>query len=394
MTWTYRIVSLVVAAALIAGMAVALRPQPLDVDVARVLRAPLEEKVVNDGRARVRERYTVSAPVAGTLARIDLNEGDVVEPAMVVARILPLPSPLLDARARQVAEQRLAAAVDTQKQADSTVVRADTALDQAHRDLARVEVLARDSTLPAAQLEQAQADARMRAAEQASARFSAKVAAHDIEQARAALERYSSRGNAEQFEVTSPVHGRVLHVLHKSEGVVEAGAPLVELGDPGALEIVVDVLSQDAVSVHPGMPARLLHWGGQAPLAAKVRRIDPSAFTKTSALGVDEQRVNVVLDPDGPPEAWQAVGDGFAADVEITVWSRPDVLQIPTSALFRHADAWAVFVVRDGRATTQRVEAGHRGALETEIVAGLDPEQTVIVHPGASVHEGTRVAFR
>jgi HlyD family secretion protein len=395
MTWTYRIVSIALAAALIAGISVALRSQPIDVDVARVVRAPLEQKVVSDGRARVRERYTVSAPVAGTLARIDLNEGDAVEPKMVVARILPLPSPLLDPRARQVAGQRLASAIATQKQTDATVTRAEAALDRARQDLARAEVLAREAILPPSQLEQAQADARMREAELASARFSANVAAHDIEQERAALERFSSKGApSEQFEVTSPVHGKILHVLHKSEGVVEAGTQLVELGDPRALELVVDVLSQDAVSIRPGMPARLLHWGGEAPLTAKVRRIDPSAFTKTSALGVDEQRVNVVLDPDGPQTAWQSVGDGFAADVEITVWSKPDVLQVPTSALFRHGDGWAVFVVRDGRAVTRSVEAAHRGALEAEIAGGLDADQTVIVHPGASVHDGARVASR
>lgn len=393
MAWTYRIVSLLLAAALVAAVVVALRPRALDVDVAPVLRAPLDQKVVSDGRARVRERYTVSAPVAGALARIDLNEGDVVEPGMVVARLLPLPSPLLDPRARQVAEQHLASAVDTQKQSDATVTRAQTALDQARRDQARIEALARDGALPASQLEQAQADARMRQAELASAHFAELVAAHDIEQARAALERFTAKSHtAEQFEVTSPVHGRVLHVLHKSEGVVEAGAALLEVGDAQALEVVVDVLSQDAVSVRPGMPARLLHWGGAAPLAAKVRRIDPSAFTKTSALGVDEQRVNVILDPDGPADAWQAIGDGFAADVEISIWSKPGVIQVPASALFRQGAGWAVFVVVGGRAAAREVQAGHRGALQTEIVEGLEPDETVVIHPGASVHESARVA--
>jgi HlyD family secretion protein len=395
MTWTYRIVSLVIGAGLVAAVVIALRPRPVDVDVASVVRGPLDQKVVNDGRARVRERYTVSAPVTGSLARIDLNEGDVVEPGTVVARLLPLPSPLLDPRAREVATHRLSSALDTQKQTVATVTRAETALDQARRELARVEALAKDGALPPAQLEQAQADARMREAELASAHFSEKVTAHDAEQARAALERYSSKGNpSEQFEVTSPVHGRVLHVLHKSEGVVDAGTALIEVGDPQALEIVVDVLSQDAVSVHPGMPARLVHWGGDAPLLAKVRRIDPSAFTKTSALGVDEQRVNVILDPDGPAGAWQAVGDGFAADIEITVWSKPDVVQVPTSALFRHDAGWAAFVVVNGRAVLRSMQIGHRGALQTEILEGLRTDESVVIHPGASVHDGTRVASR
>jgi HlyD family secretion protein len=275
------------------------------------------------------------------------------------------------------------------------VTRAEAALDEARRELARVDTLSKQGALPPAQLEQAEADARMREAELASARFSDQVAAHDIEQARAALERFSpSARPSEQFEVTSPVHGQVLHVLHKSEGVVEAGQPLLELGDPQALELVVDVLSEDAVAVHPGMPARLLHWGGEPPLSAKVRRVEPSAFTKTSALGVDEQRVNVILDPDGPPDGWRAIGDGFHAEVEITVWSHPDVLQVPTSALFRQGAGWAVFVVARGRAVVRGVQMGHRGALQTEILGGLAPDETVIVHPGASVHEGARVAPR
>jgi HlyD family secretion protein len=391
-----RIVSVLVVVALVSSILVVLLvPQPVPVDVALVEKGLLEQKVVDEGRARVRERYTVSSPVAGTLARIDLNEGDVVEPGMVLARLLPLPSPLLDPRARQVAVQRLASTVDTQRQTAATVARADTALEQARRELARVEALSKQGALPASQLEQAGADARMREAELASARFSEQVATHDIEQARAALERFAPGGHgSDQFDVTSPVHGQVLHVLHKSEGVVDAGKPLLEVGDPQALELVVDVLSQDAVSVRPGMTARLLHWGGAAPLLAKVRRVEPSAFTKTSALGVDEQRVNVVLDPDGPPDAWRSVGDGFSAEVEITVWSKPDVVQVPTSALFRHGADWAVFVVTDGKAVLRDVQTGHRGPLTTELLDGLRPEETVILHPGASVRGGIRVAHR
>jgi HlyD family secretion protein len=395
MKWPFRIISIVVAIALVGGILFALRPHPLDVDVARVVRAPLDQKVVDEGRARVRERYTVSAPVAGTLARIDLHEGDVVEAGMVLARLLPLPSPLLDPRSREVAVQRLASAIDTQKQAEATVSRDTTAQEQARRDLARSEVLAQKGALPPAQLDQTTADARMREAELSSARFSEKVAAHDIEQARAALERFTPGARpSEQFEVTSPVHGQVLHVLNKSEGVVEAGKALIELGDPAALELVVDLLSQDAVAVRPGMLARLLHWGGDSALTARVRRVEPSAFTKTSALGVDEQRVNVVLDPEGPKEAWRSLGDGFAAEMEITVWSKPDVLQVPTSALFRQGAGWAAFAVKDGKAVARPVEVGHRGALQTEILRGFEPDEVVIIHPGASVHEGAKVASR
>jgi HlyD family secretion protein len=395
MKWPFRIVVILLTAGLLAGVLFALRTQPIDVDVVRVVRAPLDQMVIDDGRARVRERYTVSAPVAGTLARIELNEGDAVEPGMVVARLLPLPAPLLDPRSRRVAGEHLASAIDAQRQAEATVSRAETAAEEAHRDLARVEALAKQGSLPPSQLDQSGADARMRDAELSSAHFGQQVAAHDIEQARSALERFGPGARAsEQFEVTSPVHGKVLHVLHKSEGVVEAGTALMELGDPRALELVVDVLSQDAVQVRPGMPARVLHWGRDQPLVAKVRRVEPAAFTKTSALGVDEQRVNVVLDPHDPVEAWASLGDGFAVEVEITIWSMPDVVQVPTSAIFRQGAGWAVFAVNGRRAVIRGVTIGHRGTPQTEIVGGLAVDETVIIHPGASVHEGASVAFR
>ena len=395
MTWTYRIATLLLAVLLLVGIVAVMRPRPIEVEVARVSRGPLEQKVVDTGRARIRERYTVSSPMAGTLARIELHEGDIVEPGSVVARLLPLPSPLLDPRSRRVAEQRLAASMDAQRQAHATVTRAEAAADHARRELNRAETLSKAGALPPAQFDQAASDERMREAELASARFLEKVATHDIEQARAALERFTpgARG-PEQFEITSPVHGQVLHVLHQSEGVVEAGAPLVEVGDAEALELVVDVLSQDAVAIRPGMAARVVHWGGERQLTAKVRRVEPSAFTHTSPLGVEEQRVNVLLDLDGPPEAWRPIGDGFAAEIEVTVWSRPDVLQVPTSALFRQARGWAAFTVEGARAVLRPVEVGHRGPLQSEILAGLRADEFVVVHPGASVRSGSRVAYR
>jgi HlyD family secretion protein len=395
MSWTYRIVAVLVVLALVTGATVALRPRPIDVEVARVIGAPLEQKIVDDGKARVRERYTVSAPVAGTLARIELHEGDVVEPGAILARLLPLPSPLLDPRSRQVAEQRLASSFDVQRQSQATVTRAETADEQSRRELQRVQQLAAQGALPAAQLDRAGADARMRESELASARFAERVATHEIEQARSALETFRPGARAtDQLEVTSPVHGQVLHVLHQSEGVVEAGAALIEVGDPQALEIVVDVLSQDAVELRPGMVARVMHWGREEPLDAKVRRVEPAAFTRTSALGVDEQRVNVILDIVAPLEQWRTLGDGFAVEVEITLWSRPDVLQVPISALFREGQGWSVFAVEGDRARSRHVEVGHRGALQSEIAAGLRPEEEVIVHPGASVRGGVRVEHR
>jgi len=392
---TRGIAAALVGLSLVGIVYVVLRPEPVEVDIARVERGVLEQTVIDDGKARVRERYTVSSPVSGTLARIELHEGDAVEPGTVLARLLPLASPLLDPESRKAAEQRLASAVDGSRQAQASIVRAQLARDEAGRDLARVEALAKGGSLAASELDQATVTARMKEAELASATFAARVAEHEIEQARTALARFTpGAAGSEELAITSPVHGRVLHVLHQSEGVVPAGAALLEIGDPRALELVADVLSQDAVAIQPGMPARIVHWGGDHPLPAKVRRIEPAAFTKTSALGVDEQRVNVLLDLDGAPDEWGALGDGFAAEIEIIVWSKHDVVQVPTSALFRDGDAWSVFLVSGDRAHLRRVDPGHRGPLETEILVGASPSDRVIMHPGTGLRDGVRVLVR
>jgi HlyD family secretion protein len=395
MKWISRTIIGLILVALFGAIVFALRPKPVPVEAVTVAAGPLEQKIVDDGRARIRERYTVSAPVAGTLARIELHEGDAVEPGTVLARLLPLPSPLLDRRARDVAGQRVASATDGHRQSQATLDRATEAAQTAERDLARMKELAARQAAPSAQVDAAQSDLRMKRAELESARFAERVAAHGIDEARAALETFAPRPRGtEQLLITSPVRGRVLHVLQKSEGVVSAGTALIEVGDPQALELVVDVLSQDAVQIRPGMVARAVHWGGGPTLAATVRRIEPAAFTRTSALGVDEQRVNVLLDLESPPEQWRALGDGFSTEVEITTWSRPDALQVPTSALFRNASGWALFVIDGGVARVRPVEVGHRGPLQTEVLSGVGAGERVIVHPGATVKNGVPVDAR
>jgi HlyD family secretion protein len=390
-----RSVVVVIIAALASVIVLAVRPQPVPVEAVPADVGLLEQKVVQDGHARIRERHTISAPVAGTLARIELHEGDPVEPATVLARLLPLQSPLLDPRAREVAGQRVASAGDAHRQALATLERARDAAEVSQQDLARTRELVAREAAPRTQLEAAQASERMRLSEVESAQFAERVAAHGVDEARAALETFSPHlHGAEQLVITSPVHGTVLHVLQRSEGVVAAGTPLIEVGDPQALELVVDVLSQDAARIRPGMPARALHWGGDAPLLASVRRVEPAAFTRTSALGVDEQRVNVLLDLDSPPEQWRSLGDGFAVEVEITLWTRPDALQVPTSALFRSGEGWAVFAVENGSARPLALELGRRGPLQTEVLSGVRPGERVIVHPGASVRAGSAVVAR
>jgi HlyD family secretion protein len=381
---------------LLVVISAAMRPKPASVEVVRAEVGPLEQQVVDDGRARIRERYTVSAPVAGTLGRIELHEGDSVEPGTVLARLLPLPSPLLDPRARDIAQQRVASAQDAHRQAAVTLERAKAAAEIAQRDFNRTRALASAEAAPQTQLDSAAAEFKLRKIEADSALFAERVASHGIDEARAALETFSPHAKGvEQLEITSPVHGKVLHVLHKNEGVVTAGTALIEVGDPEALEIVVDILSQDASQIRAGMSGRILHWGGDnPPLQAKVRRIEPAAFTRTSALGVDEQRVNVLLDLDSPPQDWRTLGDGFAVEVAITTWQKPDALRTPTSALFRDNSGWALFVVQKGRATLRHVDVGHRGPLQSEILGGLTAGEETIIHPGATVKNGVVVEAR
>ncbi|HVY46824.1 MAG TPA: HlyD family efflux transporter periplasmic adaptor subunit, partial [Minicystis sp.] len=228
----------------------------------------------------------------------------------------------------------------------------------------------------------------------ASARFAAKVAREQVRLARAALEAGKGGGRARRaVDVVAPAPGRVLHVQHKSEGPVAAGAPLVEIGDPTAIEVVADLLTTDAVHVAPGTPATLLGWGG-APLNGRVRKIEPSAFTRPSALGVDEQRVNVVIAFTDPRARWALLADGYRVEARLVVWQADDVTKAPVGAVFRRGDAWAAFVVDAGRARLVPVEVGHRGETEVEILAGLAPGATVVVHPGDRVKDGARVAPR
>jgi HlyD family secretion protein len=382
----------VAAALLVALLAYAVRPKPLPVQVAAVSRGSFRQTVEDDAKARVRERYTVSAPAAGSLARVDLHAGDAVETGTVLARLFPLVSPLLDPRLRKVAVERLASAREAHEQAVAAESRAGTAAALARTNLERTRSLVSKQAVAPLQLEQADAESRMRQSELDSMHFAERVAAHAVEEARAELESFGGKAGAgEQIKLTSPVRGRVLHVFRESAGVVSAGEPLIEVGDPALLEVVVQVLSQDAVALRAGMPATLGHWGGEGEIRGHVRRVEPAAFTHISALGVEEQRVNVVLDLDEPAAGGALLSDGFALEARILTWSGNDVVQIPTSALFRQGDGWAVFLVQGGKATVRKVTVGHRGPLSTEVLEGASVGDLVIAHPAPTLSPGTRV---
>jgi HlyD family secretion protein len=378
-----------------AGAVAALRPRPVPVDVARAARGPLVVAIEESGMTRVKDRYLVSAPASGLVSRLPLEAGDAVGEGDTLAEVAPALSPLLDDRTRAEAEARLGAAQSALGQVRAQAGRAQAARELAEQELARVRQLAAGNAVTAQAADQAAFEARMRAEELTSARFAGKVAQEEVRRARVALGRDGAgRARDRHVDVLAPVSGRVLRVLQKSAAVVPAGAPLLEIGDPAALEIVVDLLTTDAVHVQPGTPVVIGGWGGAGALAARVRRVEPSAFTRPSALGVDEQRVNVVVALVEPRERWAVLGDGYRVEARLELWRSEDVLQVPQGAVFRRGDGWAVFAVDGGVARLRPVTIGHRGETGVEILSGLEPGVTVAVHPGDRVKEGARVEAR
>ncbi|MET0411780.1 MAG: HlyD family efflux transporter periplasmic adaptor subunit, partial [Polyangiaceae bacterium] len=379
----------------VAGTLFALRPAPVPVDVAAALRGPLLVAVEESGVTRIKDRYVVSAPVAGELARIWLDPGDELQKGDVIARIAPALPPLLDERTRREARARLSAAVSALGQSRAQVGRATTAKELAERELNRDMMLALKGSIAPQGLDRTAFEARMRADELASATFAARVAEEEVRRARAVLEEAdTAQGETETADIPSPVPGNILKVLQRSAGLVAPGTPLFEVGDLARLEIVVDLLTTDAVQVEPGTSAEIIDWGSPRVLHGEVLRIEPSAFTKLSALGVDEQRVNVVITLTDPRERWLALGDGYRVRARIPLWRSPEVTKVPIGALFRHGDGWAVYRVEGRTAKLASVEVGHRGETEAEITSGLGPGELVAVHPGDRVAHGVRVEAR
>ena len=392
--WTKRGLLLLLVLVVIALIVVAAMPKPLPVDVAVVEQGPMQVTIDEDGYARVKDRHVVSAPLSGSLARIELDPGDEVKQGAVLARLVPLAPPLMDERTKSGAEARVAASVAGQKQVKAQIERAKATLEFAKAEAKRVRELADQGAIPRQQLETALLNERTAAAELDSLKFGARVATSEIEMARAALGRLSSKGDPdEQLEIPAPVTGRILKVMQTSEGVVQAGAPLLELGDPQALEIVVDVLTADAVLITPGATVTVDRWGGDS-LDARVRLVEPSAFTRLSALGVEEQRVNVVVDLIAPRETWSSLGDGYRVEAHIVVWEGDSVVKLPASAVFRQDGSWAVYRVEGEVAHLQLVEIGQRNGREVQILKGVEAGARVIIHPSDRIVEGVKVVGR
>ena len=382
-------------AVLVAGFAWALRPRPVLVEAAEVRQGQFAQTVDEDGKTRVRERYVVSAPLAGQLARIRLKAGDEVKAGAVVAQLSPSAPSMIDARTAGELMERVGAAQAALAAANANFARSEASLAQARADLDRQLKLEQQKFIAAAARERAELEVEVQARSVEAARFAVDGARHDLAQARAALVRAQDAAARPRpgttWPIESPVSGRVLRVLQESETAVAVGAPLMEIADPADLEVVADVLSTDGARIRPGA-AVLIEAGGEYRFSGWVRHVEPSAFTKVSALGVEEQRVNVVIDITSPRRRWASLGDQFRVDVRVTVFERADAVIAPVAALFRDGRDWAVFVVQEGRAVQRKVKVGARTSIDAWIEEGLQPGERVIVYPSDSVRDGRRVS--
>jgi HlyD family secretion protein len=372
----------------------AFRPAAVPADFATVGRGRLEVTVDEEGQTRVRDRYVVSAPVPGRMQRIELDAGDPVAAGKtVVATFMPTDPALLDVRTRAELEARVRAADAALGSARAEEGRAAAELAFAQSELERNRKLLEGGAIARRDLEQAERQAQALARAHQSAAFAVRTAQYQLDVARAALLQTRS-GQTHEIQLFSPVDGVVLRRLQQSAAVVPAGQPLLEIGNLQDLEIVSDLLSTAAVSVRAGQPVRIEQWGGDHPLRGTVRRVEPSGFTKISALGVEEQRVNAIIDFDDPPDRRPNLGDGFRVEVRIIVWAKDDVLKVPTSSLFRIGEEWAVYVAQDGIAHSRTVSVGQRSGAEAEILKGLSAGERIIVFPSDAIADGVRVAAR
>ncbi|MDE2345368.1 MAG: HlyD family efflux transporter periplasmic adaptor subunit [Gammaproteobacteria bacterium] len=390
----FRRAALLLLALLVAGAIIyAYWPAPVEVSVTKVSRGAMQVAVEEEGQTRVRERYIVAAPVAAYAPRIELHVGDKVEAHQELAVLEPLPPGVLDVRSRAASEARVA---QTQAALDAARKNAEAAKAGAQfagAELSRLRHLHAGGLISQSALEQAESEAQRTAATLAAANSSIQVAKYDLVAAQTML-RYDvgarSKGG-ERVPVRSPVAGVVLALNHENEGVVAPGEALITVGDPHALEVVADLLSSDAVRVHPGTHVVFTRWGGDASLLGRVRTVEPVAFTKISALGVEEQRVLVVVDFVSPENLWRRLGDGYRLEARFIVWESSDVLRVPASAVFQSGDGWAVVKVENGRLKIQPVKIGERGDEYNQVLGGLVAGDAVVTYPDDTLRAGERV---
>jgi HlyD family secretion protein len=372
-------------------------PRTQQVDLVPVARGPRQVTIEEEGRTRLKERFVISAPTAGILRRIDKKAGDPVKKGETVAVLEPLRSQALDPRSRASATTVVSAAEASLNMAMERERAATADADYSEKRAQRMTSLYSKGAVAKDQFDQTESEAKKARALQLSAKAAVEVARSELERAKSAVQNFASvkrTGENHTVDVPSPVSGAVFRIHRESEGVVNGGEPLMDVGDPGNLEVRVEVLSSDAVRIRQGMAVLFKRWGRDEPLTGRVRRVEPAGFTKVSSLGVEEQRVLVIVDLSSPPDLWRALGDGYRLEAHFILWEGKDILQVPTSALFRSGKDWAVFVEESGRARQRTVAVGQRTGLAAELLSGLREKERVVAYPDDAIVDGTRIRPR
>ena len=372
-----------------------LKPKPIPVETAEVTRGALTVHVVEEGKTRIRNRYIVAAPVAGNMRRVTLKAGDEVKAGETLLTVIePGLAPLLDARTQAQAEARIQGAEAARSRAEEMLEMARTTAQYAQANWNRVKKNIGEGSISVTDRDNIELEAKMREREVRAGEFALKVADYELAQSQAALLSLTSAGSGAVVELKAPVSGRVLKVQQESAMMVTPGTPILEIGDPADLEIEAEILSRDAVGMKPGAEVLVDQWGGDVPLKARVRRVEPAAFTKVSALGVEEQRVIVLSDLDPlPPEA-KVLGDRYRVEVRVAVWHDGDVMLAPGGSLFREGAEWKTFVLKESKAEKVTVQIGHTDGKMAEVLSGLEPGMSLLMHPPDSVVDGSEVVRR
>jgi len=390
-----KVITWALALGLLGLIGYGLRPRPIEVETGVVARGPLTVHVVEEGKTRIRNRYVVSAPVAGQMRRVAFKNGDKVKAGeTVITQIEPAIAPLLDPRAKAEAEAKVKGAEAGKQRAKESLEMAHTAEKFALQNWERAKKLVQAKTISDNDRDNAERDYEMRAREVHAAEFGLQVAEYELAQAKATLFQIATPGNNTVVDVHSPVSGYVLRVMQESATIVGPGTQILEVGDPTDIEIEAEILSRDAVAIKPGAPVSIEQWGGEKPLQGRVRLVEPAGFTKISALGVEEQRVIVLSDLVNPPPEAQRLGDRYRVEVRVAVWHSDDALLCPAGALFREGSEWKTFVYDKGTARKTSLEAGHSDGRMTEVTKGLDVGAEVLLHPPDTVKDGVAVKNR
>lgn len=387
------IVLIIVVAATVYGFF----PKAADVDLVSAVRGPLQVTIEEEGRTRLKERFVVTAPVAGYMERISAKVGDKVQKGQQVIVLEPLRSTVLDPRSRAEAE---AAANAAEAAVNAAIAKESAALadaDYLEKRLERLKNLYARGSIARDQYDQMEAEAGKAHAVHRSAKAAVDVARSDARRAKTLLKNFSqikNRSGLNKITVSAPVSGSIFRVYRESEGAVNVGEPLLDIGNVRDLEVRVEVLSSDAVKIKPGTAVFFKRWGGEGILSGKVRVVEPAGFTKISSLGVEEQRVLIIADITSPEETWRALGDAYRLEAHFVVWEGKNILQVPTSSLFRSGKDWAVFVAEKGKARKRLIEVGQRNGLMAEIISGLQENEKVITHPDDAINDGVRINRR